>query len=573
MATIEYLNQDTDELYSDGEEIELDILNYAKTVPQNRIRTLFEKDCRWAVFYHLSDMRENILSWYDFKPGCEVLEIGGGMGAITGLLCRKAGSVTTVELTKRRASVIYARHKDCENLRILVGNFNDMDFSKKYDYITLIGVLEYAKGFVASGRAEDFLTKIKSLLKPGGKLLIAIENRFGLKYWCGASEDHLSRPFVGINGYPGENRIETYSRSDLAALLKRCGFPKMRFSYPLPDYKFPQAIYTDEFQPGSSSSKELAFYYIATEKLIADEAKCFRAAVENGAFPFMANSFFVECAAESTAEMSDVIFSSFTPERSAEHRTVTKIRAGRTVEKLAACPEAAAHLEEILKGQKRFAGDALIGYRRAGDRLEMPFIEGESLNTALCKALQTGDINAAKSLFDALYDCILASAGALPDAELLPCGFLDMTASNCFIADGKLRFFDQEWRQEQVSPRFILYRAIHYFFAEHPEITAASEETFFELYHYSSDARTAFEADEKTFQQSVCPMEQNPLITLWGYRAAVNENGELVNRRLEDLQQAYDTISNATLWKISAPLRRVLDKIKMRKQKKQAGKR
>ena len=33
---------------------------------------------------------------------------------------------------------------------------------------------------------ENFLKKIKSLLKPDGKLIVAIENKYGLKYWCGA---------------------------------------------------------------------------------------------------------------------------------------------------------------------------------------------------------------------------------------------------------------------------------------------------------------------------------------------------------------------------------------------------
>ena len=36
--------------------------------------------------------------------------------------------------------------------------------------------------------------KVSSCLKPGGKLYVAIENKLGLKYFAGCSEDHLGRP-------------------------------------------------------------------------------------------------------------------------------------------------------------------------------------------------------------------------------------------------------------------------------------------------------------------------------------------------------------------------------------------
>ena len=42
-----------------------------------------------AVFQAFSPSRENILNWYPFKKEDVVLEVGAGMGAVTGLLCRK----------------------------------------------------------------------------------------------------------------------------------------------------------------------------------------------------------------------------------------------------------------------------------------------------------------------------------------------------------------------------------------------------------------------------------------------------------------------------------------------------
>ena len=46
----------------------------------------------------------------------------------------------------------------------------------------------------------DYLKRIRTHLAPGGRLVIAIENRIGLKYWAGATEDHTGIYFEGAGG-------------------------------------------------------------------------------------------------------------------------------------------------------------------------------------------------------------------------------------------------------------------------------------------------------------------------------------------------------------------------------------
>jgi len=69
------------------------------------------------------------------------LEIGAGCGAITGALCDSLEKVVAVELSKRRATINYERHKNRDNLEIIVANLNNIEFCEKFDYITLNGVL------------------------------------------------------------------------------------------------------------------------------------------------------------------------------------------------------------------------------------------------------------------------------------------------------------------------------------------------------------------------------------------------------------------------------------------------
>lgn len=187
----------TDE-YSDGT-IEDELLSMVEK--EKDIQKLLRADNRWPILYHLSPVRQNILAWYPFKENAEVLEIGSGCGAITGILSEKAKSVTCIELSKKRSSINANRNYTCDNVQIMVGNFNDIRLNQKFDYITLIGVLEYANYYTNEKKPfETFLKRIRQYLKEDGKVLIAIENKFGLKYWNGAKEDHTGIVFDGISG-------------------------------------------------------------------------------------------------------------------------------------------------------------------------------------------------------------------------------------------------------------------------------------------------------------------------------------------------------------------------------------
>ena len=184
--------------YSDGD-IENILLDAAE---KENVDYLLKSSNKYPVLYHFSPIRENILEWYDFKPDATLLEIGSGCGALTGLFARKVSKVTCVELSERRSLINANRNKNYSNVEIKVGRFQDIQFTEKYDYITLIGVLEYAAFYTEKKNPYiNFLAEIKKLLKPNGKLFIAIENKMGLKYWNGALEDHTSVQFDGINDY------------------------------------------------------------------------------------------------------------------------------------------------------------------------------------------------------------------------------------------------------------------------------------------------------------------------------------------------------------------------------------
>ena len=279
--------------YSDGD-IEDELL---EIVTSGRdIDEVLANDNRWPILYHLSPIRQNIINWYPFKENASLLEIGGGCGAITGALCKSLKEVKVVELSKRRSSINFERHKDFDNLEIIVGNLNDVKFENKFDYITLNGVLEYAGSFTDTKEPyKDFLKNIKKYLKPDGKLIVAIENRYGLKYFAGAREDHTAKLFDGLTGYIGNDNVRTFGKKELEYLLKEGGYPAQEFYYPHPDYKMPMEVYSQEWLPSTENLLSQAPNFDNERYELFNESEAFKGIIENGQYEFFANSFLIVC--------------------------------------------------------------------------------------------------------------------------------------------------------------------------------------------------------------------------------------------------------------------------------------
>ena len=281
--------------YSDGA-VEDELLEIVQSGVSDLAQIIYEKES-WPVLYHLSEEREYLLDWFPFQEGSSVLEIGAGCGAITGCLCRKAASVKAVELSKKRSMINAYKNKEASNLEILVGNFGDIysALNQKFDYVTLIGVLEYAASYLdGENPFVELLRYTNGCLVEGGKIIVAIENRLGMKYFAGCREDHLGVPFIGIEGYSNRStKVQTFNKSELEKLLAEAGFVNWKFYYPYPDYKFPNNIYSDDFLPQKGELMDNIRNFDASRLILFDETNAFDAVIEAGNFPEFSNSFLV----------------------------------------------------------------------------------------------------------------------------------------------------------------------------------------------------------------------------------------------------------------------------------------
>ena len=326
-VTLNYEHYDGMDYYSDGDAIEEKLLEICKN---NSIDETLKESCSWPLLYHLSDIRGNIIEWYPIEKSARVLEIGSGCGAISGYLCRKAERVVGIELSKRRSLINAYRNYDCDNLEIIVGNFKKVQIKEKFDYVTLIGVLEYAGSYVGGGNPyEQMLLKVKEYLKPNGKLFIAIENKMGLKYLNGAKEDHVGKAFAGIENYRGISKVRTFSKPELCQILERVGFYDYKFYYPMPDYKLPDSIYSDEYLPQTGDIRTWGQNYSDVRIALYNEGIAFDQICKDKMFDYFSNSFLVICNEKS----SDVQYVHYTGTRNKEYQTKTIVAKGKDVSK------------------------------------------------------------------------------------------------------------------------------------------------------------------------------------------------------------------------------------------------
>ncbi|MDP2586572.1 MAG: class I SAM-dependent methyltransferase [Candidatus Komeilibacteria bacterium] len=242
------MNNENKKIYLDGAEKKLaQILSSpdweSKKVWQNH------RD-EWPMFYNLTPVRKNLLSWLDWgNEPLKVLELGAGTGILTSYFSslKNVSKIVSVEGSPARAELIRLRCQNDNRVNAIAANIQDYQDEEKYDVVTLIGVLEYAGKYTQSlDPFQDMLNKAASFLKPDGRLILAIENQLGHKYLAGGKEDHYGLAWEGVGGYPHYNGVRTFDKSTLTQMLKRAGLDCQNWYYPFPDYKMPDLILSEQ---------------------------------------------------------------------------------------------------------------------------------------------------------------------------------------------------------------------------------------------------------------------------------------------------------------------------------------
>lgn len=445
--TLDYKHYPGEDLYCDGV-IEDEILDIVKKYPASEYARVIEKRASWPILYHLSPLRENIVDWIPMDQSMKVLEVGSGCGAITGALSRKAREVTCIELSEKRSLINAYRHRDCENVTIQLGNFKDIEreLPRDYDYIFLIGVFEYGQGYMGTDTPyEDFMAILKKHMCPGGRMVIAIENKLGMKYWAGCREDHYGTYFSGIEDYPDGGGVRTFTRRGLEQIMKTNGIKDYSFYYPYPDYKFMTTVFSDAYLPQVGELSNNLRNFDRDRLQLFDEKNAFDNVIREGVFDQFSNSYAVVI-----GEPLEIKYAKFSNDRSEEYAIRTEIlqdeEGNRAVFKIPLNEKAMTHIQNIHTAgeqlRKRFEGSRFQINQCTMEEgaIQLEYVRGKTLEMLLDECLDQND----EAGFRALVEEYITAIQYHSEMEV---NDFDLIFSNIIVREetGEWVIIDYEW--------------------------------------------------------------------------------------------------------------------------------
>lgn len=582
------------DFYKENEE---DISQEEKTFIDTKLKNIdFEKDCISIIkneptlenILTLSEIRENILSWYPFKENTSILEIGANLGEITGLFCQKAKKVVAIEESKTKAEIIAKRHQNKQNLEIMVGDLNNIKIEEKFDYIILIGYLENKK--------VDFkqtLNIAKSLLDENGTILLALDNKLGMKYFSKTDSTGITISNPVNKQFINLNKIYEY--------LKELDLSNIKTYYPMPDYKLTNVIFTDQRPLSKNDLSRNVTYNNNDTILFFDENTAYRELLdikENISKNFV-NSYLLEI---SNKEINNKIkFISFSNMRKHDYKIKT-IMDDEYVYKYPSNNESKKHIEETkenieiikesnLKTLDDYNENGIISKFSKEKTLDEIIIElfknnqkDEAIDlmkrfkNEIKEKLKPGDIE--KNVFDK-YE-IKYNKEDLLSMYFVKDGLWDLIFQNCFFINQEFYFYDQEWKEENLPIDFIMYRAVKYFGRLKKYI---SDEDLYKILEIDKGKIKLFDELDDKIQEKIRSeymwkltkqgknatelktdiLTLNHQINLLNIEKAKNEQQisekeQIIaqkDQEIQGLKNQLNAIYNSTSWKITKPLRNI----------------
>lgn len=460
-------------------------------------------------FLKTSELRENVINWYDFKNNSKILKIGFDNPKIVEYFLDNSFSVVLVESDIERVEEAKNIFNDRSNLKIVnsslekIFEINDI-CNKKFDYILLVDVMDRIDEFISFSNRKDVIIKItdicSKLLNNNGTILVSVDNKYSVRNFSGRTYGNTDS-FDIISGR--KKNTEMYSKKELTDILNKEKKFKFKFYYPLPDYRLPSVIYTDEYLPGSNDSKlNYLVYYNPKDTIVFNEIEVFKEVVKDGKFDIFANSYILELS-NNKNNFCKAKFISFNNFRKKENKLITKIY-DTYVEKKSAFTEGVTQVENVKKYIEllKIAKFNVIDKVRDG-RIYSEYQTLRSLDDIICDYILEDKLDIALSIIENWYRYISVRLLEISDNKkddkvknvfekygvsisnedinkltFLKYGFFDLIFENIFAKlDEKYEFkefyvYDQEWCEEWLPLEFLLYRALNSLFYHNSKISA-----------------------------------------------------------------------------------------------------
>lgn len=554
--------------------------------------------------YKNSNLRKNVLHWYPIKEDSTILQIGTDSPKIVEELCDKAKKVTLI-LNNESQKQDILNEISRKNLEIkVISNLEIKGNKEQYDYVTLIGSLEIYQDIIenkAYKRLKKLLEIAKQKCKENGKILLALDNKYGMKFWTTmyAQKNILC------------NQKFALSKTMINELLEKTGLTNYKYYYMLPDYKIANVIFTDKYMPNIESISR-NFTYGEEEFLNFNQTEAYGEILKENIdlFKFYANSYFIEIG-KGNLEENNIKFVSYTNIRKEQYRIQTTIYENR-VEKTCINEDAREHINNMkrnidimnnigLKTLDSYKEDKIISKyienAKSYDKVLLEYLENEE-NDKFFEMIETykkdllrklGEVKLEEIKNNNIFEKykIECKDDFLNEFHFVKNGLWDLIFQNIFYINNELYFYDQEWYDENVPIEYIIYRSIAYFANAHAFIPTQElykklninkyVETFQkldskiqeeirneEIWNLHNRAKTGqtlmdlynnLQIEFNNYKQEHDNIDIDKIKELIKENNQMKEENKNLENKVESLKDVNEKILNSTSWKITKPIR------------------
>lgn len=407
----------------------------------------------------IQDIRKGLLNWYEFNKNSSVLYVGASEDSYGQALESGTLTVECVPLDEIRDTAWVRENRD------------------SFDYVVCIEVLEHQKDI------ESIIKTLKILLRANGIMLLGMNNRLGLRYFCGDRDPYTDRNFDGIENYKrayskSEDKFNgrMYDKAQITRMLIDAGWKSFKFYSVLTDLNNPTLIYAEDFLPNEDLANRIFPTYNCPDTVFLEEGMLYSQLIDNDMFHKMANAYLIECSCN--GDFSDVCHVTSSMERGRQEALFTIIHKDHRVEKRAVYPEGQKRIEELYSNlcELNARGIETVDVELKDGSIIMPYMEAEVGQCYLKRLLQT-DKNRFLKEMDHFRDIILESSAIVKPDEgdgegaVLEKGYLDMVPLNSFHTHDSFIFFDQEFCEKNFPANAIIWRMIGTFYAGDIEVS------------------------------------------------------------------------------------------------------
>lgn len=455
-----------------------------------------------------SYLRANIIAWLPIERKESVLYIG-------------------------KEDVAAAKFREMSGDVVCVAQAGKIPVDGKFDYIICLGNISKTDAGVFAAH-----------LKSSGRLVLAVENAYGLKYLAGVKEIGSKEYFGAVEAVEGS---VGWTKEEIARNLTDAGFLGQRFYYPFPDFEIAMSIYSDEYLPKAGELIDQIGNFDAERLVLFDEVRAADALVTRQKFPEFSSSYLIVAEKEVSSPVlnqfgEDILFVKFSNDRGLLRniRTyITRSQDGtRHLIKAADTKAANPHLKDLEKKAKQLCNlyensrFLINACRQREDGMVFEFLCGQTMEEILDRMLAEGAYERAReTLLEILteigncsrlqefhmsedFERVFGNPGLKEGLLAASVSDIDMILPNILVdGDGRWNVIDYEWSFHFPVPvHFIMYRCIRYYAETTEERRRMDAGSLYEKVGITEEELAAYEHMEEAFQEYVLdghiPMRQ-----------------------------------------------------------------